>query len=202
MYNRLGDIYGIPKVYYRGMQGDFYVLVMDLLGSSLWDVWSQQGQVMLPQYVACIAVEAITILENLHAKGFVHGDVKPENFLLGQAGTPRANKLYLVDFGLTQSYKEGSFHVKYDQRPDDFRGTIRYASVHAHLGRTPSRRDDLESLAYTIMFLLNGRLPWQGYGGDNKGYLVAKKKMGVGAEQLARGQHDSFKVFCEAVINL
>ncbi len=42
-------------------------------------------------------------------------------------------------------------------------GTVRYASVHAHLGRTGSRRDDMESLAYTLVFLLRGRLPWQGY---------------------------------------
>jgi serine/threonine protein kinase len=203
MYTALGSIYGVPKVYFKGIQGDFYVLIMDLLGSSLWDIWSQQGQTMLPQYVACIAVEAITILENLHSKGFVHGDVKPENFLLGQAGTPRANKLYLVDFGLTQLWRDSTQqHVKYDQRPDDFKGTVRYASVHAHLGRTPSRRDDLESLAYTLMFLLNGRLPWQGFAGDNKGYLVARKKMVTSADQLARNRDSSFKLFCEAVINL
>lgn len=193
----------MPKVYFKGQQADFFVMVMDRLGSSLWDVWSTQGQLLSAQYVACVAVEAIAILEGLHAKGYVHGDVKPENFLLGQPGTTRANKLYLVDFGLAQRWREGKAgHVKYDQRPDDFRGTIRYASVNAHLGRTPSRRDDLESLAYTLLFLLAGRLPWQGYQGDNKGFLVAKKKMSSSAEMLTRGRPTQFRTFTEAVINL
>ncbi|KAI3436643.1 hypothetical protein D9Q98_006059 [Chlorella vulgaris] len=203
VYNGIGEVYGVPKVHYKGQQGEFYVMVMDLLGSSLWDIWNQEGQQLTAQYVACVAVEALAILEALHIKGYVHGDVKPENFLLGQPGTPRSNKLYLVDFGLAQKWRDSrQAHVKYDQRPDDFRGTIRYASVHAHLGRTPSRRDDLESLAYTLLFLLNGRLPWQGFQGDNKGFLVAKKKMGTSAETLCRYKPDAFKTFTELVMNL
>lgn len=177
-------------------------MIMDVLGSSLWDVWSQSNQNMSEQYIACIAVEAIAILEQLHTKGFVHGDVKPENFLLGPAGTARANKLFLVDFGLAQRWRDSKGHVVYNQRPDDFRGTIRYASVHAHLGRTPSRRDDLESLAYTLLFLLYGRLPWQGYGGDNKGYLVARKKMSLGSSHVAAQRNEAFKLFFDAVVNL
>lgn len=136
---------------------------MDILGPSLWDVWNNQGQQMPTEMVACIGVEALAILEALHAKGFVHGDVKPENFLLGPPNTPRAKSLYLVDLGLASQWRDDvcGAHSEYDQRPDVFRGTVRYASVHAHLGRTASRRDDLESLAYTLLFLLKGRLPWQ-----------------------------------------
>ena len=204
VYSSLGGIHGVPRVHYKGRQGDYYVMVMDVLGPSLWDVWNSQGQVMSQEMVSCIAVEALTILEKLHAKGYVHGDVKPENFLLGPAGSPNEKRLYLVDLGLATRWRDSvcGTHVEYDQRPDVFRGTVRYASVHAHLGRTASRRDDLESLAYTLLFLLKGRLPWQGYQGDNKGFLVCKKKMATSAELLCRYTPQAFRLFTEAVINL
>lgn len=106
---------------------------MDMLGPSLWDVWNTSGQSMSQEMVACIAVEALSILEALHKKGsvcssgcfvlfpmvcfrdpvarnlffsqilisrYVHGDVKPENFLLGPPDTALSKKLYLVDLGL------------------------------------------------------------------------------------------------------
>ncbi|KAJ0703190.1 putative protein kinase CK1-CK1-Pl family [Helianthus annuus] len=149
-------------VHHKGCQGDYYILVMDKLGPSLWDVWNSSNQILSEEMVACIAVEALSILEQLHLRGFVHGDVKPENFLLGQPGTPNEKKLYLVDLGLGTHHLVIN-HVEYDQKADVFRGTVRYASVHAHLGRTGSRRDDLESLAYTLIFLLRGKLPWQGF---------------------------------------
>ena len=177
-FSSLGGILGVPKVHFKGRQGEYYVMVMDLLGPSLWDTWNTNGQIMSQEMVACIAVEALAILEHFHSKGFVHGDIKPENFLLGPPGTPTEKKLYLVDLGLATRWRDAicSTHVDYDQRPDIFRGTVRYASVHAHLGRTGSRRDDLESLAYTLLFLLKGRLPWQGYQGDNKGFWCARRR--------------------------
>lgn len=204
VYNTLGGSHGVPRVHYKGRQGDYYVMVMDMLGPSLWDVWNTAGQAMSTEMVACIAVEAVSILEKMHSRGYVHGDVKPENFLLGPPGTSDEKKLFLVDLGLATRWRDNStgLHVEYDQRPDVFRGTVRYASVHAHLGRTGSRRDDLESLAYTLIFLLRGRLPWQGYQGDNKGFLVCKKKMATSPEMLCCFCPLPFKLFLEYVVNL
>ncbi|MED6198897.1 Casein kinase 1-like protein hd16 [Stylosanthes scabra] len=204
VYNALGGSHGVPRVHYKGRQGDYYVMVMDMLGPSLWDVWNNNSHTMSTEMVACIAIEAISILEKIHSRGYVHGDVKPENFLLGPPGTSNEKKLFLVDLGLATRWRDTStgLHVDYDQRPDVFRGTVRYASVHAHLGRTGSRRDDLESLAYTLVFLLRGRLPWQGFQGENKGFLVCKKKMATSPETLCCFCPQPFRQFAEYVVNL
>ncbi|XP_057503630.1 casein kinase 1-like protein HD16 [Actinidia eriantha] len=204
VYSTLGGSHGVPNVHYKGRQGDYYVMVMDMLGPSLWDVWNNKSHTMSIEMVACIAIEAISILEKLHSRGYVHGDVKPENFLLGPPETPDEKKLFLVDLGLATRWQDSStgLHVEYDQRPDVFRGTVRYASVHAHLGRIGSRRDDLESLAYTLIFLLRGRLPWQGYQGENKSFLVCKKKMATSPETLCGFCPQPFRLFVENVVNL
>ncbi|XP_010690200.2 casein kinase 1-like protein HD16 [Beta vulgaris subsp. vulgaris] len=203
VYNKLVGCHGVPRVHYKGSQGDFYIMVMDMLGPSLWDAWNKNSQSMSTEMVACIAAEAISILKSIHSRGYVHGDVKPENILLGPPGTPDEKKLFLADLGLATKWQDlKGLHVGYDQRPDAFRGTVRYASVHAHLGRTSSRRDDLESLAYTLVFLLRGSLPWQGYQGDNKGFLVCKKKMATSPQVLCSLCPEPFKEFLEHVVNL
>lgn len=98
--SNLGGIHGIPRVHFKGRQSEYYIMVMDLLGPSLWDKWNAAGQSMSQEMVACVAIEALSILEPMHQKGYVHGDIKPENFLLGPAGSPTENKLFLVDLGL------------------------------------------------------------------------------------------------------
>lgn len=205
IYSSLSGVYGVPKVYYKGQCGSFYVMMMDILGPSLWDRWNASDKKMSVEEVACVTVEGLSILYSFHNRGYVHGDIKPENFLLGQEGTSAERNLFLVDLGLAAPWRVddlGGRHIMYDQRPDQFRGTVRYASVHAHLGRTLSRRDDLESLAYTVLFLLKGQLPWQGFGGEHKGFLVCKKKMSMSPEALCHGLPDAFRQFVQAVVNL
>ncbi|BDA46424.1 probable casein kinase I isoform delta at N-terminal half [Coccomyxa sp. Obi] len=205
VYTKISGCYGIPKIFAKGTQAGFHIMVMELLGPSVWDVWNTEGQMLPVPYVACVATEALRALQDLHGRGYVHGDVKPENLLLGAPDTPDATRLYLVDLGLAQRYTSSGTmsHLPYHQYPNEFRGTIRYASVHAHLGRISSRRDDLESLAYTLVFLLSGCLPWQGFQGDDKGYQVCKKKMDTNAEMLClKGWPSAFRVFMEAVLGL
>ncbi|XP_044390878.1 casein kinase 1-like protein HD16 [Triticum aestivum] len=124
VYQALSGCNGIPSVHYKGCQGDYYILVMDLLGPSLWDVWHSPGHEMSVLKVACIAIDAISILEKIHSKGFIHGDVKPEIFLLGQPGSAQEKKLFLINFGVASNWKwkrgSSSMHVQYDQRPDIF----------------------------------------------------------------------------------
>ncbi|CAA6672946.1 unnamed protein product [Spirodela intermedia] len=194
VYDHLKGCYGLPRVHYKGRQGDYFVMIMDILGPSLLDVFISIGQVMPPNMVACIAVEAISILEKLHQKGFVHGDVKPENLLLGKPGSSGEKKLFLIDFGLASMWRDSlsGQHVRLCQQPDNF-------SVHAHLGLTASRRDDLESLAYTLIFLIKGRLPWEGYQGNDKRFLVFMNKTVTSPETLCGGCPPPFAQFLEAV---
>ncbi|XP_073064447.1 casein kinase 1-like protein HD16 [Primulina eburnea] len=204
VYYKMKESPGIPRVHHFVRKGDYYMMIMDKLGPSLWDIFCSNPRVISFTMVACIAVEAISILEGMHSREFVHGDVKPANILLGPPGTPDEKKLYLVDLGLASRWKDANsnLHVQYDPRPGLFRGTLRYASVHTHLGQTASRRDDLESLAYTLIFLLRRGLPWQGFKGDNSEFLVCKKKMETSPEELCSFCPQPFMLFMKYAVNL
>lgn len=104
--------------------------------------------------------QMISRIEQLHTKGLVHRDIKPENFLIGS--TALSTQIYLIDFGLSISYNSSldGQHIVCS-RGHNFIGTTRYASISAHRGIQQSRRDDLESIGYVILYFLKGSLPWQ-----------------------------------------
>lgn len=200
---RCMDGNGAPKVYYTGHHGRYYVMVMDLLGATLQRLLESRPSRRLPwDIVSVIGYKCTQLLQKLHSKGYVHGDVKPENFLCGHSEDSNnidpKRGLYMVDLGLASRWRDlsrPSGHIAYGQRVDHFSGTVRYASVHAHLGRWLSRRDDLESLGYMLLYLYNGSLPWQGFCGEDKNMQVCETKGRFTVDALCRGAPEVLQYF-------
>ena len=106
----------------------------------------------------------VSRIEYVHSKSFIHRDIKPDNFLMGLG--KRANQVNCIDFGLAKKYRDPKTHQHIAYRENkNLTGTARYASINTHLGIEQSRRDDLESLGYVLLYFLRGSLPWQGLKG-------------------------------------
>lgn len=162
----LKNIDGFPYLYGFGVENEKGFLVMEALGPNLTSLFKYCNNFFTLQTVLIIAIQTIELIEKLHNQNFIHRDIKPENFLIGIK--EKTNKIYLIDFGLSKKYKDkNNDHIPYKENKK-LTGTARYASINSHLGIEESRRDDLESLAYSLIFLLKKSLPWQGINNTQK----------------------------------
>ena len=162
-YRVLSEVKGVPKAYFFGQEGVHNILVIDLLGPSLEDLFDWCGRKFSTKTVVQVAKQMIERIQSIHEHNLIYRDVKPDNFLIGKPDSPQANMVYIVDFGMAKQYRDPKTgtHIPYREKKA-LSGTARYMSINTHLGREQLRRDDLESLGHVFMYFLRGSLPWQG----------------------------------------
>uniref|UniRef100_A0A3B3IAK5 non-specific serine/threonine protein kinase n=1 Tax=Oryzias latipes TaxID=8090 RepID=A0A3B3IAK5_ORYLA len=188
---------GIPFIKWCGAEGDYNVMVMELLGPSLEDLFNFCSRKFSLKTVLLLADQMISRIEYIHSKNFIHRDVKPDNFLMGLG--KKGNLVYIIDFGLAKKYRDARTHQHIPYRENkNLTGTARYASINTHLGIEQSRRDDLESLGYVLMYFNLGSLPWQGLKAATKGQKyerISEKKMSTPIGVLCRGYPSEFSTY-------
>ena len=193
----------IPSVRSFGTSGNYNILIMQLMGKSLEDLINIKKTFPL-KTVCLIGYQMINVLEYIHNKHIVHRDLKPDNFVMGL--NELSKYLYLLDFGLAKKYRSSVTLKQYPLiNKKKLTGTARYASINALRGYEQSRRDDLESAGYVLMYFLRGSLPWQGIPGKNKDERYKKilqKKMDTSAEELCKDFPQEFEEYIEYTRNM
>ncbi|VAH74930.1 unnamed protein product [Triticum turgidum subsp. durum] len=204
IYNALQGGSGIANVKWCGVDGEENVLIIDLLGPSLEDLFVYCGRKFTLKTVLMLADQMLTRIEFMHSKGYLHRDIKPDNFLMGLGR--KANQVYVIDFGLAKRYRDSTTnrHIPYREHKN-LTGTARYASSNTHLGIEQSRRDDLESLGYVLLYFLRGSLPWQGLKAATKKQKyekICEKKISTPIEVLCKScpvEFASYFHYCKSL---
>lgn len=188
---------GIPTVKWCGSEGDYNVMVMELLGPSMEDLFNFCSRRFSLKTVLLLADQTISRIEYIHSKNFIHRDIKPDNFLMGLG--KKGNLVYIIDFGLAKKYRDAKTHQHIPYRENkNLTGTARYASINTHLGIEQSRRDDMESLGYVFMYFLRGSLPWQNLKAANKRQKyekISERKMSTTIEELCKSFPSEFATY-------
>lgn len=179
---------GIPQMSYFVKTETKRILVMSLLGLNLEAFFQKESRRFPFKLVFELAGQMLTRLEQVHCKDIIHRDLKPENFLLGLDSTDTL--VYLVDFGLSKKYRVKDGHIPFRANVG-LVGTARYASLNAHMGNEQSRKDDLESLGYILIYFLKGSLPWMG--------LTAKSKEEKHKKIIEKKKNTSVQKICEGL---
>jgi len=200
----LKDNEGFPKVYLVTPLDDVLIMVMELLGDNLQKLLQNSIHKKFSlKTTLMLGIQILKRIKSLHENNFIHRDIKPENFTIGLKKFK--NTIYMIDYGLTRKYCDShKNHIPYKEGKH-LTGTALYASIYTHKGIEQSRRDDLESLGYMMIYFCKGELPWMNVKGKNKDIKYKKimeKKIEMKPDILCQGLPDEFKQYFKYVREL
>ena len=169
-YEILKDIQGgvgIPRIFKYRQGHNHNYLLMELLGKSLDKLFTENNKTFSYKTIFQIGYQMVDRIQYVHSKGYIHRDIKPGNFVIGRGD--KSKIIYLIDFGLNKRYidPETQKHIPY-KIGKGLTGTARYVSLFTHYGIEQARRDDIESIAFNLIYFARGKLPWQGVKTKNK----------------------------------
>ena len=193
----------IPFVKFYGSTLDYNILVMQLLGKSLEYYFEKRKSFSL-KTVCMLGFQMVSILEYIHNKHILHRDIKPDNFVMGLNNLSKY--VYLLDFGLAKKYRSSRTLVQIPfENNRRVVGTTRYASINAIKGYEHSRRDDLEAAGYVLVYLIKGKLPWQGITSKDKVHRyqkLLKSKEEISPKELCCDLPEEFEEYISYTRNL
>ena len=181
-----------PKMKWYGSTNNFNVLVLSRLGHSLEKMAKIANYQLSLKTLLILTIKTLKILEIIHNLDIIHQDIKPDNFAIGYQNLK--NNIFIFDFGLSKI-----FQPKPSSKNNSLIGTIRYASLRAHQGETLSYRDDLESLVYMLIYLYQGKLPWQNINfsdkesREDKQQAIYELKKNINLAQLCKDLPNEFQ---------
>ena len=204
--NIMKNCTGFPTCYsFCSIEQD-KIIIMDYLGPNLDNIMNKlPNKKYSIKTSLMIMIQCLERLKDLHDKGIIHRDMKPENFVIGRKNKERT--IYLIDFGLSKKYiNDNNIHISM-KKERNIIGTVRYISMNTHQGFEQSRRDDLESLIYIIIYFIKGELPWQGikYKTKSEKYskiLEIKKKSTIKGGELCESIPAEFQTIIDYIIGL
>jgi len=180
------EVVGIPEFYWFGVEGDYNAMVIELCGPCLEDLFNYCLRKFSLKTVLLIADQMLHRIEYIHSKGIIHRDIKPENYVFGVSS--KGHILHMIDFGLSKRYWDNRTrtHIPF-REGKPLTGTARYCSTNTHRGYEQSRRDDLESIGFLLIYFMVGQLPWQGIAAPDatsKTIKIGEKKIATPLEEL------------------
>lgn len=214
VYEKLGGGEGIPRVRWFGTEAGFNAMAIDCLGPSLENLFTRLRYQFTRRTVLTIASQLVSNsrlehdvwtnrchdqlhrLRFIHSRNLIHCDLKPSNIVIGVG--IQADMVHLIDFGLSKEFRDAKTHRHFPMiphtKPYGLIGTAVFASINSHMGFELGRKDDLESLAYVLIYLLHGALPWQGLSSSLE---ILETKRRISASDLCHGLPVEFCTFFE-----